>query len=246
MRRRDWPRRPAVSATTPAAFTTPRLARKPRHRFDRAGMRVHCLAAPACASAWMSGARRAPRPPRRASRARRARSPPRDRCPRAPARRRAGTSARRARGSPPRSKCSASADRVAARRPRSSHSPASRWPSARSLVGEHRVRGLAHERVAERRTRASPGKRRLAARRRSSSRATSSASQLVDARRVALAAEQRGDAAAPEHLAEDARRAQHAPRLGSSASRRACTIASTVSGSASPLPSATARISSSR
>ena len=109
-------------------------------------------------------------------------------------------------------------------------------PLARELVaeravlgGEHLVGGVAHERVTElvlvtrRETRDVAALHDLAAR--------ELGEPVVDLARLVVAAGEREETAAPEHLAEDARRAEHATRLGSSASRRASTIASTVPGS---------------
>ena len=155
--------------------------------------------------------------------------------------------------SPSKARCAArqyqSAARAARRRARSarrapsrrvarrasSHSPARRWPSARSVVGEHRVRGLAHERVPEHH-----------ARRRRRTAASSRALDHLGARRARCSAGPQATPgrASPSRAATPPgqndlrrRRSPRAARAGpraSSPSRRACTIASTVPGSASP------------
>ena len=88
-------------------------------------------------------------------------------------------------------------------------------------VGQHRVRGLAHQRVAERVLRRRRGRRRAGAGAMSSRSHRARRATRPRSWSRAAAAEQRDHAAAPEHLAEHARGAQHAARVGARARRGA-------------------------
>ena len=140
-----------------------------------------------------------------------ARDAPAKSTPRALARRPRGYSSPARAGSPARSRVLAEHHRVGLARalePRAGEPVAERAVG----VGEHRVRGLAHERVAEHEL-VLAGKARRAARARSARAATSSSSHAS----CSSSSRRRASARTPPRqnaLAEHARRAQHAARLG--------------------------------